>query len=85
MIYIGTIPLRRLVYRVMDLPPSMKPLVYDFGRLEYNTEREYVIKIVQNFCPGDLSTYMVDKLVNVLAWCQSFMKKKEVYIIIHYI
>ena len=47
-ICIGTIPLRNLVYRVQDLPPRMKPLVYDFGQLNSSKERQYVIQIVSD-------------------------------------
>ena len=42
----GKIPLRQLVYRVLDLPPSMRPLVYDFGRLSVDTEKDYTKQIV---------------------------------------
>ena len=46
-IYIaGQIPLRQLVYRVLDLPPSMRPLVYDFGQLNTGTESDYIKQIV---------------------------------------
>ena len=44
----GKIPLRQLVYRVLDLPPSMRPLVYDFGQLNTKSENEYVAQIVTN-------------------------------------
>ena len=44
----GSIPLRQLVYRVLDLPPSMRPLVYDFGQLSDQTEKEYTLQIVKN-------------------------------------
>ncbi len=44
--YIGKIPLRQLVYRVLDLPPSMCPLVYDFGQLNADTEQDYTSQIV---------------------------------------
>ena len=44
----GKIPLRELVYRVLDLPPSMRPLVYDFGQLNTNTERDYTKQIVHD-------------------------------------
>ena len=44
----GSIPLRQLVYRVLALPPSMQPLVYDFGQLTDNTEENYTIQIVKN-------------------------------------
>ena len=43
----GHIPLRHLVYRVHDLPLSMKSLVYDFGQLDSATEQKYTIKIVE--------------------------------------
>ena len=42
----GRIPLRQLVYRVLDLPPSMRPLVYDFGQLTTRTEEDYTKQIV---------------------------------------
>ena len=42
----GKIPLRQLVYRVLDLPPSMRPLVYDFGQLNTATEGDYIRQIV---------------------------------------
>ena len=42
----GSIPLRQLVYRVLALPPSMQPLVYDFGQLTDLTEKDYIRQIV---------------------------------------
>ncbi len=47
-IHLGEIPLRQLVYRVLDLPPSMRPLVYDFGQLNTDTESDYIRHIVQD-------------------------------------
>ena len=44
----GSIPLRQLVYRVLALPPSMQPMVYDFGQLADNTEENYTMQIVKN-------------------------------------
>ena len=44
----GKIPLRQLVYRVLDLPPSMRPLVYDFGQLTTLTEKDYTKQIVSD-------------------------------------
>ena len=43
---LGRIPLRQLVYRVLDLPPSMRPLVYDFGQLTNRREEDYTRQIV---------------------------------------
>ena len=45
---LGNIPLRHLVYRVLDLPLSMQPLLYDFGQVTGKTEEEYVHQIVTN-------------------------------------
>ena len=42
------IPLRQLVYRVLDLPPSMRPLVYDFGQLSTGAESDYIKQIVND-------------------------------------
>ena len=48
MTFSGEIPLRELVYRVIDLPPSMRPLVYDFGQLTSDTEKDYTEQIVHD-------------------------------------
>ena len=64
----GNIPLRQLVYRVLDLPPSMRPLVYDFGQLNTDTESDYIRQIVSDHVsvcsckeimpvPRDMGTY----------------------------
>ena len=38
--------MRNLVYRVLQIPDSLKSLVYDFGKLDSSTERDYVYQIV---------------------------------------
>ncbi|TNM97227.1 hypothetical protein fugu_015383 [Takifugu bimaculatus] len=48
---LGSIPLRQLVYRVQALPPSMIPLVWDFGQLNDQTEKIYIQQIVQRVVP----------------------------------
>ena len=48
MFFPGKIPLRNLVYRVQDLPPSMRPFVYDFGQLKEDQEESYIKCIVTN-------------------------------------
>lgn len=47
--FLGKIPLRQLVYRVHNLPPSMRPLVYDFGQLQDRREADYTHRIVHNY------------------------------------
>ena len=51
-LYAGRIPLHELVHRVLDLPPSMRPLVYDFGQLKKGTEDEYIEHIVGDHVSG---------------------------------
>ena len=43
----GGIPLRHLIYRVHDLPPGMKSLIYDFGQLDDEVENLYISEIVK--------------------------------------
>ena len=40
------IPLRELVYRVLPLPNSLLPLVWDFGNLTPESEKSYIYNIV---------------------------------------
>ena len=77
----GHIPLRQLVYRVHALPDSMKPLVWDFGQLDQNTERLYIRQIVNRYVgiresilnrPGILDTVTI-----VLATAQGFMRMQK--------
>jgi energy-coupling factor transporter ATP-binding protein EcfA2 len=42
----GGIPMRRLVYRVKEIPPSMFPLIWDFGSLDNETELKYIRQMV---------------------------------------
>ena len=44
----GSTPLRELVYRVHKLPASMRSIVYDFGKLSDDAEKQYILKIVSN-------------------------------------
>ena len=42
----GSVPLRQLVYRVNPLPPSLVPLVWDFGFLSIETEDLYIHQMI---------------------------------------
>ena len=78
---LGHIPLRRLVYRVHDLPESMKALVWDFGQLNPAIERLYVKQIVSRHVTIRQSIPNVHNLVEVitevLAAAQSYMRKQD--------
>ncbi|XP_040296683.1 E3 ubiquitin-protein ligase RNF213-like [Bufo bufo] len=75
---LGSIPLRQLVYRVHALPPSMMPLVWDFGQLNNETEKKYIQQIIQRLAKEiELSTSNVQLLTNVLSASQSYMRLKN--------
>ncbi|XP_076138840.1 E3 ubiquitin-protein ligase RNF213-like isoform X1 [Alosa pseudoharengus] len=46
---LGQIPMRQLVYRVQPLPPSLSPLVWDFGKLNEKTQELYIQQMVKTF------------------------------------
>ncbi|XP_030632563.1 E3 ubiquitin-protein ligase rnf213-alpha-like [Chanos chanos] len=46
---LGQIPMRQLVYRVQPLPPSLSPLVWDFGKLNEHTQDLYITQMVRSF------------------------------------
>ncbi|KAM4843304.1 E3 ubiquitin-protein ligase RNF213 [Thomomys bottae] len=75
---LGSIPLRQLVYRVHALPPSLIPLVWDFGQLNDTAEKLYIRQIVQRLA----GSVAVDEahaqvITRVLATSQAFLRKKE--------
>ncbi|XP_052615833.1 E3 ubiquitin-protein ligase RNF213 isoform X2 [Peromyscus californicus insignis] len=75
---LGSIPLRQLVYRVHALPPSLIPLVWDFGQLNDSAEELYIQQIVQRL----VDSITVDEsdacvIARVLSASQRFMRKRE--------
>ncbi|XP_034559632.1 E3 ubiquitin-protein ligase rnf213-alpha-like isoform X2 [Notolabrus celidotus] len=75
---LGSIPLRQLVYRVHALPPSMIPLVWDFGQLSDLSEQMYIEQIVQR----QTKTIQVEKsyattITKVLLSSQKFMRERK--------
>ncbi|XP_018410444.1 PREDICTED: E3 ubiquitin-protein ligase RNF213-like [Nanorana parkeri] len=75
---LGSIPLRQLVYRVHALPPSMIPLVWDFGQLNNETENKYIQQIVLRLAKEiRLSTSDIQLLTDVLSASQSYMRDKN--------
>ncbi|XP_041095708.1 E3 ubiquitin-protein ligase rnf213-beta [Polyodon spathula] len=72
---LGTVPLRQLVYRVQPLPPSMVPLIWDFGQLSNSAELSYIKQIVQRqIMEHRLPRNCADTVSNVLAGSQQFMR-----------
>ena len=63
---IGATPLRHLVYRVLELPASMKPLVYDYGSLNTDTEKTYIRRIAENH----VSIVISIDIHNISTWVQ---------------
>ncbi|MEQ2214150.1 hypothetical protein XENOCAPTIV_013476 [Xenoophorus captivus] len=75
---LGSIPLRQLVYRVQALPPSMIPLVWDFGQLNDHTEKIYIQQIVQRVTTNKAidQTY-IQCITDVLSASQKYMRTRK--------
>ncbi|KAI8490437.1 hypothetical protein Bbelb_317050 [Branchiostoma belcheri] len=72
------IPMRQLVYRVQPLPPSMLPLVWDFGQLNNQTERLYIEQMVKRCVSEDrIPPESVDVVTAVLTASQEFMRRRK--------
>eukprot|EP00731_Ephydatia_muelleri_P007093 Em0003g1341a len=72
---LGKIPLRNLVYRVLELLPSMRSLVYDYGQLNSKTEADYIVQIVKNNTAA-LQPKATHAIAAVLSWSQQYMKEQ---------
>ncbi|KAG5853539.1 hypothetical protein ANANG_G00027050 [Anguilla anguilla] len=75
---LGSIPLRQLVYRVQVLPPSMIPLVWDFGQLNDQTEKIYIQQIVQRVVQASsINSKYSAMMVNALSSSQRYMRSRQ--------
>lgn len=75
---LGSIPLRQLVYRVQALPPSMIPLVWDFGQLNDRTEKMYIQQIVQRVAENhSFPENYVKIITDVLSGSQMYMRTRN--------
>uniref|UniRef100_A0A8V1AN22 RING-type E3 ubiquitin transferase n=1 Tax=Gallus gallus TaxID=9031 RepID=A0A8V1AN22_CHICK len=75
---LGSIPLRQLVYRVHALPPSMIPLVWDFGQLNNLTEKMYIQQIVQRVTEHiRVDQAEVKVIAEVLIVSQQYMRQRD--------
>ncbi|XP_077939881.1 E3 ubiquitin-protein ligase rnf213-alpha isoform X1 [Gasterosteus aculeatus] len=75
---LGSIPLRQLVYRVQALPPSMIPLVWDFGQLNDDTEKIYIQQIVQRVVERKaIDQSYIKCITDVLSASQKYMRTRK--------
>lgn len=75
---LGSIPLRQLVYRVHALPPSMIPLVWDFGQLNNMTEKLYIQQIAQRLTRSiQMSREDLNVITEVLFVSQTYMRQRN--------
>ncbi|KAF4008099.1 hypothetical protein G4228_019714 [Cervus hanglu yarkandensis] len=75
---LGSIPLRQLVYRVHALPPSLIPLVWDFGQLNDSAEKLYIHQIVQRLVKSIVMVQSETHVITeVLSASQGFMRKRQ--------
>ncbi|XP_074397014.1 E3 ubiquitin-protein ligase RNF213 isoform X2 [Zonotrichia albicollis] len=75
---LGSIPLRQLVYRVHALPPSMIPLVWDFGQLNNHMEKMYIQQMVQHVAEQlPMAKDEVRTVTEVLFASQQYMRQMD--------
>ena len=75
---IGKIPMRRLVYRVREIPASMFPLIWDFGTLDAETEKKYIIQMITSqIAQKRFDVREKTNLLSVLSRSQSFMRERK--------
>ena len=75
---IGSIPLRRLVYRVKEIPASLFPLIWDFGTLDENAEMKYIKQMVSKGLPqGQNTPENIQLVVKVLQQSQAYMRSRK--------
>ncbi|VTJ87284.1 Hypothetical predicted protein, partial [Marmota monax] len=75
---LGSIPLRQLVYHVHALPPSLIPLVWDFGQLNDTAEKLYIQQIVQRLVDHvRINKEETRVITEVLSASQRFMKNTK--------
>ncbi len=67
------IPLRRLVYRVREIPASLFPLVWDFGTLNSESERKYINQMVRTKCIK-IPQPKQNLMIQLLSSCQEYMR-----------
>ncbi|XP_072704248.1 E3 ubiquitin-protein ligase rnf213-alpha-like isoform X2 [Ciconia boyciana] len=74
---LGYIPLRQLVYRVQPLPPSLLPLVWDFGELNEKTQSLYIREIVKSTVETEIPTGNLGVFTNVISASQKFLRERK--------
>nr|XP_057905202.1 E3 ubiquitin-protein ligase rnf213-alpha isoform X2 [Doryrhamphus excisus] len=75
---LGSIPLRQLVYRVQALPPSMIPLVWDFGQLNDHTEEVYIEQIVKRVAEQrNITQTYFTYITRALSASQKYMRARK--------
>ena len=78
--HFGNIPLRDLVYRVIPLPQSLLPLVWDFGKLSSETENSYIIEIISLHLKGETVTQLhcfCNAIAKALSAVQEYMRERR--------
>ena len=75
---LGKIPMRCLVYRVKEIPPSMFPLIWDFGTLDSETEQKYISQMIDTrIKQKKLQAADKASLLHLLCASQGFMRERK--------
>ena len=76
----GDIPLRNLVYRVIPLPRSLLPLIWDFGELSSETEYCYIVEIIHVHINTQIYERFIkycDAIAKALSSVQNYMRERR--------
>ena len=75
----GKIPLRELVYRVVELPKSLLSIVWDFGQLSKDVEGSYISEIIKRHLeksPIRLIPSLLKRITEILTETQDYMRER---------
>ena len=62
--------------RVKEIPASLFPLIFDFGRLDEDAEKKYTVQMVKKSLKEDLSDHAM-LVVDVLQRSQRYMRSRK--------
>ena len=66
-----------MVYRVREIPSSLFPFIWDFGKLDEDAEKKYITQMVQKSVVGVGYQLQCGLIVEVLQQSQVYMRSRN--------
>ena len=63
-------------FRVKEIPASLFPLIFDFGKLDEDAEKKYTVQMVKKCLRDDLADHVM-LVVDVLQRSQQYMRSRK--------